>query len=470
MFTALFSALITTPLKIDRMAELDNKAPADKQSDVQEKGTDKALDNVDRLDLLKDFNKMPGKEAAPAPPPGGDGGSKSEQLVFDNIFNSVNQSAPFTEIGRSKTFDDKKPTAAFIDDFAGGVGGDFGKELLHGQVSMAAAEKAGFNTIGLQMKNSGEATEADFSRQINGVADKIKDGTFPLGKGDVLNISMGNLDPTFDQASKFLGFPVTAENLAGQKENILKRMGEIAKDDSRTPEDRETAARVLRTNEAIDRVQASGVEVIHSAGNDGPDRFSWDFMNAKTQLSSNKPTGKADGSSASHSLTTKGDGILPVKFNNEANLLDPTPIKNQIGNLEIGDTGVKFPSTNAHRSNNMIFDREAIETKRSQPRVLPQARELRSEDFDGKLTASIDQIDGKSTADKIVPANQFSGHVFSGKNFTRLPIVTEESKRYLSEPKAGQSVVAGFIEGTSFSNIGYLKANRERLEMEKAGR
>jgi len=464
------------------MAELETKAPVDKQAEVQEKGAGKALDKVDRLDLLKDFNKLPGKEVAPVPAPGGDGSSNKDQIVFDNIFDSVNKTdkgkggvggvsgnAPFTEIGRSKNFDDKKPTAAFIDTFSTGVGGEFGKEIQHGVVSMAAAEKAGFNTISLEMQNSGKGADIDFSRQINGVADKIKDGTLPLGKGDVLNISMGNLDPTFADASKFLGFPVTAENLAGQKDNILERMGEISKDSNKSPDERETADRVLRTNQAIERVQAAGVEVVHSAGNDGPNRFSWDFMNAKTQLSSNKPSGKAADASASHSLTTNGDGILPVKLNNEVNLLDPTPIKNQIGNLEIGDTGVKFPTKIAGRSNNMIFDREAIDPKHSQPRILPNAKELSSEDFSAKLTSPVDQT-GKTIGDKIVPADRFTGEAFMGKYFTRLPVVSEESKRFLSEPKAGQQVVAGFIEGTSFSNIGYLKANRERLEREKAGR
>jgi len=295
----------------------------------------------------------------------------------------------------------------------------------------------------------------------------------PLGKGDVLNISMGNADPTFAEASKFLGFPVTGENLAAERGHILQRMGEIAKDPSRSKDDQDTASRVVRTNEAIDRVQSKGVEVIQAAGNFGKDQFSWDFMNTKTQLSSYKPSGVADSFSADHSLAQKSDGIFPVKYSNEMNVMDPTPFKNQKGTYEMGDTGVKFAREGKAfaGANDKVYDREKVDPRKPMDRATPESPvSLTSSDFDSHRTLTNNPAAAHKLGDtSILPANKLTaaGHL---PKVEIVKAATPESAAHLTQPGAGQERAAGSAGGTSFANMRYLKEERDRLVKEKAER
>jgi|GEM_PF-1051134 len=404
--------------------------------------------------------------------------AKTEKSATDGTAGAKGESpksdfVALQEVGRSHDFDPKKPTAAVIDIF------DKNEQSLsantvvpHGQISALAAEKNGFNTISLQFKDDNPAGATDFSKHFNQVADGIDKGTMPLGKGDVVNISMGNADPTFDQASKFLGFPVNADNLASEKGHILQKMGEIAKDPSRSKDDQETAARVVRTNEAIDRVQSKGVEVVQAAGNFGKDQFSWDFMNAKTQLSSYKPSGDADAFSANHSLATKSDGVFPIKHSNEMNMLDPTRLRDQKGTLEIGDTGVKFPEGKGKpfSGNDRIYDREKQDFNTPMPRAtaesLPHAT---SAELNPHLTLTNKPYPARQLGDTTTPSASAFTKSGPQPKFETVRPATERSNSRLSAPADGQERAAGNIAGTSFADINYLKQNHDRLAREKAG-
>ncbi|HMY54286.1 MAG TPA: hypothetical protein PK671_15090, partial [Candidatus Obscuribacter sp.] len=210
----------------------------DKVSEAPKVAENNQLASVDRLELL----------SSPQPPRSDAGGRDSlPPLTIDGTDSGHKpdkKSEPFELISTSKDMDPSKPTAVFLDQFARKDVDLGGTKVAHGEISRAAAEENGFNTVALNLQapeSLGNGT--DYSKAINKIADMAEDGKLPLGKGDVLNISMGNLDPTFEEASKFLGFPVTAQNLASQRENILKRMQEISQDESRSKEDRETAER-----------------------------------------------------------------------------------------------------------------------------------------------------------------------------------------------------------------------------------
>ncbi|HEY9757272.1 MAG TPA: hypothetical protein V6C97_19040 [Oculatellaceae cyanobacterium] len=381
------------------------------------------------------------------------------------------EEAPFTEISRSQNFDPKKPTAAFLDGFHGGSEA-IGQwtYVPHGDLSMNAAQKNGFNTIGLDINEKKEMNRTnDYSKQINAVADQIKSGQLPLGKGDVLNISMGNVDPTFDQASKFLGFDVNAQNLASQKDHILSRMNEIANDPSRSDKDRFTAAEVVRTNQAIDRVQNQGVEVVHAAGNDGPDKFSWDFLKAKTDLSSVKPSGKPDSFSASNSNTKSADGILPITHDTNLRPLDPTPTAEQGGTFTVG--GVNYPADgkDLFSGNNHIFNRETFNPLSMQAQVTPKDMQLSAAAFSPNRTYNTGEPSVTNLGNNVAPpSDKFSGlAVPNNAPVMKAQPYGPDTVYPYRKLESGEQLTSGALIGTSYSNIDYLKQNYERLKQLK---
>lgn len=389
----------------------------------------------------------------------------------EKISSNKAEEAPFTEISRSQNFDPKKPTAAFLDGFHDGSEA-IGQwtYVPHGDLSMNAAQKNGFNTIGLDINEKKETNKTnDYSKQINAIADQIKSGQLPLGKGDVLNISMGNSDPTFEQASKFLGFDVNAENLASQKDHILSRMDQIANDPSRSDMDRFTAAEVVRTNQAIDRVQSQGVEVVHAAGNDGPDKFSWDFLKVKTDLSSVKPSGKPDSFSASNSNTKSADGILPITHDTNLRPLDPTPAAEQGGTFTVG--GVNYPADgkDLFSGNNYIFNRETFRPSSMQSQVTPKDTQLSADSFSPNLTYKTGEPSATNLGDNVAPpSDKFSGLAVPNNTpvLKAQPYGPDSAYPY-RELQPGELLTSGALVGTSYNNVGYLKQNYERLKQLK---
>lgn len=384
---------------------------------------------------------------------------------------------PSTEVVKRTGQDPKAPTVAFLDNFKEKHEdlGD-GTRVAHGEISRAAAEAKGFNTVALQDSDRRDQNgDIDFSQRFKDIGKKIDSGELKLGRGDVLNVSLGNNDPTFEQANKFLGFSgdraITPENLAANRETILNRMKEISQDPSRSDADRATALRVVGTNQAIDDLKARGIEVVHAAGNSGPNKFSWDFMNSSRELSSVRPSGIPDDFSASNSLTTPGDGVIPIHVVNEMNLLSPTPIASQKGNLEIGDTGARFARTgrDIFPADTQIFNRETFQSGKRMESLKVDPAPLDPRMFDaapigtGTIAGALPTNDLGPSA---LASDRFSGAAPFPKKFD---LAHPGQDRFAETLKPGEIPVVGVITGTSYANINYLKSEYERLRGLKSG-
>jgi hypothetical protein len=484
--------------KPEQKAELASNQPADNI-------------NVDRLELFKDFDTVSAGNPEGTPLTEGAVKQEPDELVFDDPFkaagvstpiagasekskpptnpeNSIDPSGtppgrgdvstdiksdlpvvsrdslpkpagPFSIVSRPDKLDPNAPTAVFLDQFdRNDIDLGDGTRVPHGEISRRAAQANGFNAFGLQINPRETSTGAtDYAEALKGIEKSIDSGELPLGRGDVINISLGQSgpnEPTFEEASKFLGFEVTPENLKDQRQKILTRMGEIANDPTRPAADRETARRVVDTNEAISRLQGRGIEVIQAAGNEGSNKFSWDFMNANWQLSSVKPSGKADPFSASHSLATPGDGVLPVKHNNQLDMFDPTPIENQKGHFEVGGAKFKATGSSLFQSNAQVFNRETQELGKPMPFVRPESPQLGSEILFGQPDV----------------LSKFEGRVEIPKHFSRIRPFDSFSLQFSKTPGPGETAVTKVIDGTSFANIGFLKDNFDRLKALKKDR
>lgn len=89
--------------------------------------------------------------------------------------------------------------------------------FTHGEFSARLAEANGFNAIRVQQNGMEGKEISDFSKSLNGIADQIDSGKLKLGKGDVINVNLGQLDPSFEQINKLLGSnkdnTITPENV-----------------------------------------------------------------------------------------------------------------------------------------------------------------------------------------------------------------------------------------------------------------
>lgn len=487
---------------VDRMALMQEKPQGQpdtgsyKLHDVPIQG----LDKPDKLDKKEQPAERPAAEskenpAAESVPEGSDndltrgvknkkaGGAKVEKKpsagseAGDTASGGGASVAPDTdkphdpEIVKKTGDNPQAPTVAFVDVFQKDM--TIGKTpVSHGEISRTAAEKNGFNTVAIDVDTSRDKFgNKDYAKDLNAIDKKIDNGELKLGKGDALNISMGNDDPTFKQASEFVGFPVTRENLAENREKILSRMNEIKNDPSRSEGDRDTASRVVETNKAIDKLQDRGIEVVHASGNEGNDKFSWEFMNAKTQLSSNKPDGKADNFSADHSLTTKGNGVIPIHSRNDIDPLSKTPVARQTGSYEVGDTGVKFqrekqaPFTGDTR----VFNRENDSKDSLAPRIKPEAPQVTSAMFSpetalhGAKIPAAKQLGAEAqterTPDKFSPSK--------GEFSMIWPAKVGKGASDAAPVREGETTSAHVLRGTSFSNIDYLKGNFDSMARRK---
>ncbi|MGD9681294.1 MAG: hypothetical protein AB7W16_08920 [Candidatus Obscuribacterales bacterium] len=192
--------------------------------------------------------------------------------------------------------------------------------FTHGEFSARMAKENGFNAVRVQQElKEGELT--DFSKSLNGIADMVDSGKLNLGKGDVINVSLGNGDLDFTQLNTLLGSTrdnqITPENIGNPEvqNDILTRLDGVAKDPKVAPTIREWARNSVESNKAIERLQAKGIEVVHAAANTGPGSVSIEFLKANHELSSVDPTtGKPDKFTTVHGHTTEANGVLPIRF------------------------------------------------------------------------------------------------------------------------------------------------------------
>lgn len=399
------------------------------------------------------------------------------------------KTSSFAISGDLSKIDPKKPTVAFLDDKSKSELKIDGQNFSHADLSALAAQKGGFNAIVLDIsKNSfakagdafandlkagrhstavesarkvllqsggdpigldkfkgktsredlykaatsiGEA-QTDISVHMNEFAEKVKSGQIPMGKGDVLNVSLGDNaafdkdgkevpgsgNPTFEELSKKLGFEVNKDNLSANKDRILERLGEIAKDPS-DPAWQKRAERAIKTNKAIENVQSTGIEVLHSASNDGNDRVDINFLKANHELQSVDPeTGKPDKFSGAGNKDS--DGVVPIYRTGSTTGGDPT----------YRIAGKEFKGTELEQLNaDLGLDKR---NKITAP---------------GTVSSMEETVKGKDALDKL----------FSERGVGRAA----------PELKSKQGDLVAVAVGTSFANIKFLQQEQSRLKAKK---
>jgi hypothetical protein len=222
----------------------------------------------------------------------------------------------------------------------------------HGESSATAAEQNGYNVLRLQpnYKAMRWHYSSDYSKPLTAIYENTISGNLKLRHGDVLNISMGQPfvglmgQPSIAEANDFLHpkTAITRENLNDRSERaeILAAM-KARMQDPETPQDmRERLRQVVETNQIVDKIQRQlGVDVVVSAGNKGPDRFSWDFLTAKQRLGSTDASGNQVESSATGS--SKSQGQFPLVYHN-LNVFSPEPLANQLGFYNPEGTKIRY--------------------------------------------------------------------------------------------------------------------------------
>ncbi len=233
---------------------------------------------------------------------------------------------------------DNAPTAMVLDTFDG-TGSDHGVvDTSHGGFLSKAFSSMGFNIVRANLPDIGpmrHTMQGDFTEPMTRAADYIEANREQFPPGSFLNTSFGNSvqrdeqgsiikgsgDLTWAALSKMVSMDINPDSVKESTDEILKRLGKISEgrnpvsgqyDATISAHDREIAGAAIRCNQQIERIQSMGVEVIHSAGNDGADRIDINFLRA-TVLRAEAPHGPdALTFSAIGDHTKPGAGVLPV--------------------------------------------------------------------------------------------------------------------------------------------------------------
>ncbi len=205
----------------------------------------------------------------------------------------------------TKELDAKKPTLLVFDNFGGrrqssGLPPAAGEAVsVRGDVSAEEAEKQGFNVVRV---GSTQDTPA-LDRTLPELADKIETGDLALGKGDIVNINAES-NISYKSAGDLLGLSITADNVKDMVPDMLHRMRELSEDPRQDAATRTWLKQMLAVNDAAKRIAGKGIEVVASAGSDGPDKFNIAALTATTQLDSRTETGELSALSADNSLVS----------------------------------------------------------------------------------------------------------------------------------------------------------------------
>jgi hypothetical protein len=233
----------------------------------------------------------------------------------------------FSLLKGDQPFDPKKHTVAVFDDFkesAFSPNGPRKPGLSHGDITAVAAQQAGFNVLRLQYRDG-----FDTSAGLNEIKEAMKNGDLPLKSGDAINASFGR-DRAWKEVSCLVGMKVTPENYASKREEMVKRLHDIATGKMPVKRwiDGATATMAAATQEATSGLQALGITVVNAAGNHGNKKFDLDFANANIQLSATDRDGKPVKLSANHALTTAYQGVFELRYDSQhkAYKLDKYPI------------------------------------------------------------------------------------------------------------------------------------------------
>ncbi len=449
----------------------ENSEQAQKPPDAKEKGAkpDEQLPEMpDLFSQLDSFDTRGLNKNGARPKGDANRASARPKEVSEKPAQPAQPAAPqeaTSIVGKPANFDPKNPTVAFVDSFTASGRQNLGRgtDVSHGEFSAAPAEANGFNSFRVQANMEDGRSFADV---LENVEKKVASGELPLGQGDVVNISMGNPDLTFEQASKVFGFDINKDNLAQNKDRILEKAKEFSQNEQ-NGELREIFENIVKSNEAITRLQEKGITVMHAAGNGGAEKFSLEFMNANVQLNS-QTDGKPDAFSAAHNLTSPGDGKF--KFTRDADLTSSTPIRDQRGVVKVEGANVSFPVTGM--GNGLVGNLRQVDTQTIAQATMDKLPETQNLPLPPSLlSASTDAAPGRFS--KNAPKQDFSLPSPSGDPLVKFSYTAKTKNAndqiQISDqaPQAG-SLASGILVGTSFSNIRKLQEMRPQLmEMKK---
>lgn len=205
----------------------------------------------------------------------------------------------------ARELDPKKPTVLVFDNFGGrrsssGLPPAAGEPTsVRGYVSAEEAEKQGFNVI--RVGSTVDTPALD--KALPELADKIEKGDLALGQGDIVNINAES-NISYKSAGDLLGLSITADNVKNMVPDMLHRMRELSEDPRQDAATRTWLKQMLAVNDAAKRIADKGIEVIASAGSDGPDKFNIAALTATTQLVARTETGELSTLSADNSLVS----------------------------------------------------------------------------------------------------------------------------------------------------------------------
>ncbi|MCA9793412.1 MAG: hypothetical protein KC910_16495 [Candidatus Eremiobacteraeota bacterium] len=314
------------------------------------------------------------------------------------------------------------------------IDGDKKADAAHGEVIARGLQNEGFDVDRVQQTGQ-------VGSDLSNLADSFDNGSRSFRQGDVVNVSSGRADdPTFKELSGIVGFPVTPDNIASQRGQIFDALKKQPPD-SRTQD-------WLKTNDAIERMQGKGLEVVHAAGNAGPDRVSVGFLNANHQLSATDARGQVQPWSANSSVTKPAQGIQPISEVKDAN-----------GNVTGFDVG---------RDGTVDFKANEVS---GGPQFVDQ--------FEGKPASAVSDRNGTALADvgdkfknSLLPISQIpEGQILwgDGKDGAFVnPDDTHPSFVFRQNPNgnlfhdpdnSGNPGSVNAILGTSFSVLAYLRNN-----------
>jgi hypothetical protein len=238
---------------------------------------------------------------------------------------------PFNDDARTVlVLDDYRNDEMFLKDEHG---------FSHGELNARLLEERGFNAIRLQA-GIFKPGFLDIDQSLKDVNAGIDSGAVKLGRGDIVNISLG-LNKTFTEASTMLGMEITAENLREKRPEILEGIRAKAVDPETPRHERAFLKQVVRITEQIEKLQERGITVTTAEGNRGTDNFNIGLLAADKHYSALTADGQLAQYSAQNSLTTDARADIDFKAF-PLDMFDPTPFEQQKGHYRVDGTDIKL--------------------------------------------------------------------------------------------------------------------------------
>ena len=362
----------------------------------------------------------------------------------------------------------KEPTAVFLDKFKNAPPASINSlekgqptksdlPVGHGDVSAMAAEQNGFNVVRVDDK-------AGLASELAGIEKDVSNGKLPLGKGDVINISMGQEQEfgsmSYPWASQLFGTNINKNNVGnpGVQKVIREKMEALAKKPGSDAD--QTAARdALSIQDSVNRLQKKGIQIMH-AQPDKPNTFDAEFMNGKMELTANGTDGKVASFATDNKLSKPMPGVFQVQFPsydifNQAKVSDHSIRTPRDGSFSIkaGDKIYNYgPATNGES-----FDGSGA------VKIAPNGdvSKLRP-DFAALTTNPSNKA--QPLADSASAAGSGGSYKFEAASVLP-PLKIVHTKPASTERLTDTTF--GSIVGTSFVNIVALAAEKDKLKAEK---